>query len=217
MNELLIFNPSTRKSREIPSAPAEFPHSSHTTEPWKRIQNVPTNTHLFGDSGMSARGAVHWPAIKSPVKFHEPFVVSFDLGLEQFREVPFPDTKGPIVNFLTSFLYLDGESLFVINHHLNAHSDVWLMNNYSGAENLWSKALTVKQRGILGSFTYFRPVAFPKSGESVLIEFESHEYTESLTQLTKDKLLQRPSEQKPEKKQQKRRDDFLSKGFKLKL
>ncbi|XP_063943171.1 F-box protein CPR1-like [Daucus carota subsp. sativus] len=32
MNEFFVFNPSTRKSRKIPSAPAEFPHSFQRTE-----------------------------------------------------------------------------------------------------------------------------------------------------------------------------------------
>lgn len=287
MNELLIFNPSTRKSREIPSAPAEFPRSFHITEcslcgfgydgvnddykvvkiaqcylqfrgimavvyslktnSWKQIRNVPTDTRFCGDWGMFASGALHWLAIKNPTKSRE-IVVGFDLGLEQFREVPFPVIKGPFVNFNTNFLVSDGESLCIINNYPNSHSDLWLMNNHSGAETLWSKALSLEQCGILGSFMFIRPVAFPKSGESVLLEvgfsvgrtklvwydlkrktvknvkihgipnkFDSHEYTESLIQLTEDKLLHRPSEQKLEKKQHKKRDDFLSKGFKLRL
>ena len=32
MNEFFVFNPSTRKSRKIPSAPADFPRSFHRTE-----------------------------------------------------------------------------------------------------------------------------------------------------------------------------------------
>lgn len=250
----MIFNPSTRKLREIPSAPAEFPRSFRMTEmsicgfgydgvnddykvvkiaecyrgimvivyslntnTWKRIQNVPTNTRLFGNWGMFASGALHWPVIKNPLKFHQTFVIlGFDLGLEQFREVPFPNSKGDNIRFLFS----DGESFFVIDHYPNSYSDMWLMNNYSGVETLWSKALLVEQHGILGSFKYFRPVAFSKSGESMLLEvgvsvgktklvwydlkrqtvknvkirgipnkLESHEYTESLTQLTEEKLL----------------------------
>ncbi|KAK1368164.1 F-box domain-containing protein [Heracleum sosnowskyi] len=287
MNDVLIFNPSTRKLREIPSAPAEYPRSFHTTESslcgfgydgvnddykvvkiaefylqfrgimaivyslktnsWKRIQNVPTNTRFCGGRGMFASGALHWIAVKNPTKCRE-IIVGFDLGLEQFREVPFPAIKRPIVYYNTRFLISDGESLCFIDNYPNSHSDVWLMNIHSGAETLWSKALSVEQHGILGSFKFFRPVAVPKSGESVLLKvnvsggrtklvwydlkrktiknvkirgtlnkFDSHEYTESLIQLTKDKLLQRPSKQKPEKKQQKRRDDFLSKGFKLRL
>ncbi|XP_074336279.1 uncharacterized protein LOC141673433 [Apium graveolens] len=289
MNELLIFNPLTRKSREIPSAPAEFPRSLHITETsvcgfgydgvnddykvvkvadctrqfrgimvivyslktnsWKRIQNVPpTNTCVHGgDRAVFANGALHWLAFSNLTNWRQ-IVVCFDLGFEQFKEVPCPPIEG---SFGTRTLVSDVESLYIVDNHPDSHSNVWLMINHSGAETFWSKALSVEQHSVLGSlveersiirgsFRFFKPVSFSKSGESVLIEvgvsvdrtklvwydlkrktvknvkirgipnsFESHEYTESLIQLTGEKPLQRPSQDKPDKQQQRKRNALV--------
>lgn len=279
MNELLIFNPSTRKARKIPSAPAEFPRSfdfseiglcgfgydhvnddykivkiaecnvkfrgimvivySLKTNSWKRIQNVPSsNTQFLGDRGKFANGALHWFTIKDVMEYSN--IVSFDLVLEQFKEIPFP----PNGTFARSLVSVE-ESLGIL-YKYSTRVDVWLMNN-TGVGNLWSKALTLKQTGPLGSFSYVRPLAFSKSHKNVLLEvdysklvwydlkrkkvkkvrirgipinFESYLYTECLLQLTEDeedKPSQKSSHDKQGKKQQKKRDDFLSRGFKLRL
>ncbi|KAK1368166.1 F-box domain-containing protein [Heracleum sosnowskyi] len=255
MNELLILNPSTRKAREIPTAPADFPRSFDCSEiglcgfgydhvnddykivkiaecnvkfhgimvivyslkinSWKRIQNVPaSDTQFLGDRGLFANGALHWFTIKAVMDFSN--IVSFDLGLEQFKEIPFP----PNGTFGRSLVPVE-ESLGVL-YKYSSRVDVWLMNN-SGVGNLWTKALSLKQAGPLGSFSFARPVAFSKSRKNVLLEvdssklvwydlkrkriknvrirgipinFESYLYTESLLQVTedkKDKPLQKPS------------------------
>ncbi|XP_017224381.1 F-box protein CPR1 [Daucus carota subsp. sativus] len=280
MNELFIFNPSTRKGRKIPSAPADFPRSRDSSEfvqcgfgydhvnddykivkigescfrfsgmkvivyslksdSWKRIQDVPSNVQLIGDRGIFANGALHWFAVKDPANFSEDFV-SFDLGLEQFKEVPLPPNATP-----RRSMFPVEESLGILYKYRGSRVDLWLMNT-SGAGDLWSKALSLKQPGPLGSFTYFRPITFSESRKSVLLEvdstklvwyeinrkaakhvwirgipinFESYLYTESLLQFTndnQDKPLQKPSQDNQDKKQHKNRDDFLSKGFKLRM
>ncbi|KAK1368155.1 F-box protein interaction domain protein [Heracleum sosnowskyi] len=285
MNEFVVFNPSTRKSRKIPSAPAEFPRSFHMTETslcgfgydrvnddykvvkiaecylqfrgimaivyslktnsWKRIQNVPVYNKIrfSGKWGMFASGALHWLAIKNPVNCSD-IIVGFDLGLEQFKEVPFPVIEGPIVNFNTTSVVSDGGTLCVLDKYPNTHIDVWVMMTDSGAENSWSKALSVKKKGTLPYLRFVRPVSFCRSGQSVLLEvdssklvwydmerktvknvsirgipnrFDSHVFTHSLIPLNEDNPPQKPSEDKPQKKYHKRRDDFLSRGFKLRL
>ncbi|KAK1368163.1 F-box domain-containing protein [Heracleum sosnowskyi] len=235
MNELLILNPSTRKAREIPTAPADFPRSfdcseiglcgfgydhvnddykivkiaecnvkfhgimvivySLKTNSWKRIQNVPaSDTQFLGDRGVFANGALHWFTIKGVMDFSN--IVSFDLGLEQFKEIPFPPngTSG------RSLVPVE-ESLGVL-YKYSSRVDVWLMNN-SGVGNLWTKALSLKQAGPLGSFSFARPVAFSKSRKNVLLE---------VTEDKKDKPLQKPPHDKQGKKQQKKRSALATVG-----
>ncbi|KAL1834426.1 hypothetical protein ACET3Z_004077 [Daucus carota] len=217
------------------------------TNSWKWIQNVPRNVDFCGYWGMFAGGALHWLATKDPNASE--IVVGFDLALEQFKEIPYLVVETPTVP--ATGVVSDGGSLWVLEYYPDSHMDMWMMNNHSGMENenLWFKALSVEQHFVLGSFSLLKPVAFSKSGESVLLEvhisvvdraelvwydlksktvknvkiqgiphnFESYAYTESLVQLSKNKLLQRPSLDKPENKHHENRDDVLSKGFKLSL
>nr|XP_017254604.1 PREDICTED: F-box protein CPR30-like [Daucus carota subsp. sativus] len=281
MNEFFIFNPATRKSRKIPSAPREFPLSFHMTETslcgfgydqvnddykvvkiaecylqfrgimafiyslktdsWKRIQNVPSNTRFTGNWGMFGNGALHWLAIKNPANCIE-IVVGFDLGLEQFREIPSPVIEGPSVSFITRSLVPDGSSLWMLDEYPDSHRDMWVMLNSSAGEIAWSKVLT--KRSALAYLRSVRPVYVSMSDPGILFEvdssglvwydlerkvlknvrirgptdkFDSHAYTQSLIQLNKDSPPLKPSQAKPHKELQKRRDDFLSKGFKLRL
>ena len=204
------------------------------TNSWKRIHNVPSNTRFTRDSGAFADGALYWLGINNPVDINDTcckdFLVVFDLGLDQFKEILIPAMKGPVVSFSTRCVDSDGRSLCIIDSYPDCHTDLWLMNN-SGAEIPWSKLLSVENHRTQ-PFRFFRPVYFSRSGESVLLEvdnsklvwydlgkkavknflirgipnkFSSHVYTESLVKLTEDKLLQKPSQDKPEIKQQKRR------------
>lgn len=281
MNEILLLNPSTRKVRKIPSAPAEFPRSFNMVETslcgfgydhvnddfkvvkiaecyvqfrgimvvvyslkadsWTRIRDVPSNIRFTGDWGMFAGGSLHWLAIKNPLDCSE-IVMGFDLGLGQFHEVPFPTVNETSVNFCSrSVVSFGGSYLCILDKYPNSRIDGWLMND-NGMQNLWYKAFSVEQPGALGSFRFLRPVLFSQSRKEVLLEvdgaklvwydlekktvkninirgmpikFNSHLYTESLIQLTKDKEPQNPSQDKQQKEQ--KRDDFLAKGFKLRL
>lgn len=197
------------------------------TNCWKRIQNVPTKTRFSIDMGVFAVGALHWLALKNPPEATD-IVVVFYLGLEQFKEILIPDMAGPVVNFSTRCVVSDGESLCILDNYPDSRTDVWLMNN-SGEENPWSKPFSVGNHGTLGTFRSFQPVYFFRSGESVLLKvdsaklvwydlgrkmvknvmihgipkkFDSHVYAESLIKL---KLLQKPSQDKPEKKRENRR------------
>ncbi|KAK1367574.1 hypothetical protein POM88_033666 [Heracleum sosnowskyi] len=179
------------------------------TDSWTRIRAVPSNIRFTG------------------------------IG---FHEVPFPTVNGAFVNFnRRSVVSFGGSYLCILDNYPNSRIDGWLMND-NGAENLWYKAFSVEQPGALGSFKFLRPVVFSKSCKEVLLEvdgaklvwydlerktvktinihgmpikFNSHLYTESLIRLAKNKEPQKPSQDKQQKEQ--KRDDFLAKGFKLRL
>ncbi|KAL8093161.1 F-box protein CPR1-like [Apium graveolens] len=208
------------------------------TNNWTQIHNIPSNYYLSIPLGMYKSGVLHWSAIKSsPGICSEYIIVGFDLGLEQFKEVPSPAVDG-------KFVVPGGGSFWVLEKCTNSRMTVWHSNS-NGTQNLWYKAFSVEQPGAIGSFEFIRPVAFSNRGNDILLEvdntklvwydpetkvvknvrihgiptkFSLHLYREGLLQLTdKEQLLKTPSEEKKEKKQQKKRDNFLSKGFKLKL
>ncbi|KAL8107539.1 F-box protein CPR1-like [Apium graveolens] len=285
MNEFMVFNPSTRKSRKIPSAPAEFPRSFHMietslcgfgydhvnddykivkiaecylqfrgimaivyslkTNSWKRIQNAPVHNRIrfCGNWGMFGNGALNWLALMNTRNCYD-IIVSFDLGNEQFKEVSFPVIEGPFVNFNSKSVVSDGGSLCVLDNYPNSRIDVWVMMTNSGAENSWSKALSMEKEGTLAYSRFVRPVSFCRNGLSVLLEvdssklvwydlerktvknlricgmpnqFDSHVFTQSLIPLNKHNTPQKPSQEKPHNVQHRRRDDILSREFKLNL
>ncbi|WOG85440.1 hypothetical protein DCAR_0104629 [Daucus carota subsp. sativus] len=269
MNDIFLFNPSTRKVRKLPSAPPEFPRGFNGTEDcvcgfgydhvnddykvvkivqsfvqsggtmvvvyslktnsWKQIQNVPSK-YFLTIWGIFGNGALYWFLVKDLAYGFET-IVGFDLGLEQFKEVPFPPVNKNYImeNKRGLFTPPAGESLCLLDTYSDLSVDVWLMNNY-GEKNTWYKAFSVKQLCPL-AFGILRPLAFSKSHKDVLLEldcqklvwynierktvksvrlprilvkFDSHFCTESLLQLTEDKSLQRPSPDKQKKQQKKR-------------
>ncbi|KAL8093163.1 F-box protein CPR1-like isoform X2 [Apium graveolens] len=197
---------------------------------WKRIQDIGSNVRFIPERGKLVGGALHWMTIKYPRNCCG-FVFGIDLGLEQYKEDPFPDVQGTFI----CLVYV-GESLCITDNYHESHTDVWLMNNH-GNGKVWYKAFTVEQPGPFGTFKFIRPVAFSNTGNDVLLEvdrkkllwydlekktvktikingipvkFETHMYTESLFQLTEAKQLHKLSQDKKQKQQQKKG------GFKLK-
>ncbi|KAK1355534.1 F-box domain-containing protein [Heracleum sosnowskyi] len=69
------------------------------------------------------------------------------------------------------FYVADGGSLCILEECTNSRTDAWLINNY-GAENPWYKALSMEQPGALGSFRVYRPVVSSRSGKDVLLEVD---------------------------------------------
>ncbi|KAK1355533.1 F-box domain-containing protein [Heracleum sosnowskyi] len=208
---------------------------------WKQIQDIGSNVHFIPEQGKFVGGALHWMTIKYP-RTCCGIVFGIDLGLEKYKEDPFPDVHGTFV----CLVYV-GESLCITDNYSESHTDVWLMKNH-GEGNSWYKSFTVEQPGPFGAFKFIRPVALSNNNKDVLLEvdrkkllwydlekksvknvtingipvkFHTHLYSESLFQLAEAKQLQKQkpklSEDKKQKKQQKKGDDFLSKGFKLKL
>ncbi|KAL8122519.1 F-box protein CPR1-like isoform X2 [Apium graveolens] len=201
---------------------------------WREIRKFPNDIGLVSLLGIFTSGVVHWFAKKFSQDLSHEIIVGFDLGLEKFVELPLPTVDG-------NFRVPSGGTLCIFDKCINC-TDVWMINNY-GAENPWYKAFSVEKQGALGSFKLVRPVAFSRSGKDVLLEldgtrlvwynleskvvknvrihgipskFWAQLYRESLLQLTENEQMQKPSEDN-QGKQQKKRDDFLSKGFKLKL
>ncbi|XP_074352021.1 F-box protein CPR1-like [Apium graveolens] len=183
---------------------------------WKRIQDIGRDFRIIYKRGTFVGGALHWIAKKYPRNRFD-IVFGVDLGLEQFKEDPFPDVHKTDV-------YLDcvGESLCITDNYSESHTDVWLKNTH-GEGNAWYKAFTVEQPGAFGTFKFIRPVALSNSSKDVLLEVDckkllwydlekktvkniridgipnrihTHLYTESLFQFTEANQLQKLSHDK---------------------
>ncbi|KAL1834710.1 hypothetical protein ACET3Z_004361 [Daucus carota] len=225
---------------------------------WTEIQNVPSNVCLVTQLGLFTSGALYWLGNKVSHGLYYRIIVSFDLGIGQYMEIPFPVLPFLVPNECFSVVPTRG-SLCIFNKHAESGMDVWLKNN-SGEESPWYKAFSVEQCA-LGSFEYIKLVAFSKDGKEVLLNvgntdcrsttklvwyeperkvvknvricgipsrFGSKLYRESLLQLTKNEglvqlaenegllqltvneQLQKPSEDKKEEKQQKKRDTWFT-------
>ncbi|XP_074363114.1 F-box protein CPR1-like [Apium graveolens] len=203
---------------------------SFKTNAWTRIQDIPNNFSFTGIWGIFANGSLHWTAIKNEINSKD-IIVSFDLELQQFKEVPYPT----IEDDSSKMIFLDGlgENLCIID--CSNSRMVWLMN-YPGAESTWYKALSTEQEEMLRTGTSNKLIAFSRSGKDLLLQvynpfgttlawynlnqgtvtivgicglpfhFCSFLYTESLLQLTEDEpLQQKPSKDKQKKNTKKRR------------
>ncbi|XP_074354736.1 F-box protein CPR1-like [Apium graveolens] len=217
---------------------------SMRSDSWTRIQDVPGNICITPERGRFAGGVLYWLAMKYQVDFRGS-IVGFDLGLGRFTEVPCPAVRGKVFMLVSageSLCVLDNYNGSSMDVWLM--NSAGMENSWSGMENSWYRAFSVEKPGALGNFKFVKPVAFSESGKCVLLEvdrakliwydlvkkaaknirirgipskFDSYAYTESLLQLTEGKQLDKSSHGTKEKKQQKKREDFLSKGFRLKL
>ncbi|XP_035545563.1 F-box protein CPR1-like [Juglans regia] len=194
-------------------------------------------------NGTLASGCLHW-VVNRKFKFDDSdLIVAFDLTVESFREVPMP--KCAVEKFQIDVGVL-GRCFCMVANYYDIRVDVWVMKEY-GVKESWAKLFTVEQEVIFfcGTFTYLRPLAYSKSGEEVLLEqnherllwydlrkkkiknvnlgglptpFEAHICVGSLVSAEVNREYnEKQHNSGAEKIKSKKRDDFLSKGFKLVL
>lgn len=285
--DMFLWNPATRKSRKLPTVPADFRRPlkfgwfsfcgfgsdavnddykilrilrpddqnlsgykvtvySLKTNSWKLLQNICSHIQLIGAWGMFMEGALHWITVKTSGLEICPSILAFDLGAENYREVPMPHKIGEEMS-----LVIFAESLCILEYHLDIHIDVWVMNDY-GVGNSWCKLFSVEQPKVSRSCISLRPITYSRSQTDVLIivdnkklmwynlerkefktvkiantpdVFDIEIFTESLVPPNYNfscdgkQVQKQPQEKQKQQQQQKRnkRGNFLSKGFKLVL
>jgi hypothetical protein len=94
-------------------------------------------------------------------------IVGFDLGLDEFREVPQPDYGGNIV--IDIDLGVLGSFLCVFAKVRDWSADVWIMKEY-GVKESWSKVFSIS-RNVL-SYDSVRPLGYSRRGREVLLELD---------------------------------------------
>ncbi|KAK1394868.1 F-box and associated interaction domain protein [Heracleum sosnowskyi] len=195
------------------------------TNSWKRLQNIYGHFRFRGAWGMFMGGALHWITFTPQ---GSPSILAFDLGVENYREVPLPRLQNKNVKDMNIVIF--AESLCMLEYFPSIRIDVWAMKDY-GVGNSWCKLFSVEQPKVAGC--RIKPIFYSKSREDVLLEADNKELpsqpqekknliaVQSKTALISCGGLQLPSQPQEKKKQQQqqrnKRDGFLSKGFKLVL
>ncbi|KAL8095788.1 F-box protein CPR1-like [Apium graveolens] len=196
---------------------------------WTRAETITNRYRISGHFGRYANGSLYWLARKD-----SDIIFAYDLGVERHRELSFPDGVDQ-TNENGMGLTVVNDCLCLVDLYSDSHADIWLMNN-TGVGNPWSKIISVKQLGIVGSFEIVWPVAFSKSRNDILLQVDEdglmwyscarnevknvtvhglpsqlylRAYTESLVQPCRNFKLD------GKQKQKKNMSDFLSEGFKL--
>ncbi|XP_055962125.1 F-box protein CPR1-like [Mercurialis annua] len=207
---------------------------------WRRIADMPYCVLYPGENGVYANGALHWLVSRSPDFDVANIIVALDLGVEGYKEVPQPEFAD--VQFKTEIGALRGCLCLLANFHYE-RVDVWVMKEYMVKES-WRKLISIASQEVIGTLRSLKPLAYSESGNEVLIEhndvhlfwydlrrrkvsniwiqdmpitFKSESCVGSLVAVNANRLLERAHHDFDKKKSRKKRDDFLSEGFKLVL
>ncbi|XP_057479171.1 F-box protein CPR1-like [Actinidia eriantha] len=191
LDTVVLWNPSTRESRKLPYASIDSQNQSRVDpirvygfgydrvsddyvyslrwNSWHRAQEFPHYPNLKKTGGVLASGALHWVVSPETGFGKSHLIVSFDLGVEEYRLVPPPEFSN--TNFYMSVEGFGG-CLSVLCRYYLAGVDIWVMKEY-GVKESWTKIISMAQPtqpGVIRSFHYVRPIAYSKSGEQVLLE-----------------------------------------------
>ncbi|XWS15483.1 hypothetical protein CRYUN_Cryun34aG0004400 [Craigia yunnanensis] len=220
---------------------------------WRKITKLPCYLrfmfqffyHLLHRRGYGvlAGGVLHWvmpPRIELGMRNR---IVGFDLGTEEFVEVPQPECADR--NYLLDVGVLEG-CLCAICNYDQVSVDVWVMKEYRVKES-WTRLLSVQKTRAINILTFLRPLAYSKYCDKVMLEinnqkfawydlqkkkmrsvkiggnlgtFGAEAYVGSLIPVEDRKRMENKKQNGQDelrKRNRKKRDDFLSQGFKLVL
>ncbi|KAK9130526.1 hypothetical protein Sjap_011013 [Stephania japonica] len=128
---------------------------------WKIIPNFPYE--CIDRTGNLLNGAVHWEAIRSNTLDKSRLIISFDIGNEEFQEVPLPEFKDG--KELGGVSVLAGSLCILCFCTLDL--EVWAMRHY-GVRESWTKFFTIGQPVYNYHTGYTNPLCVFKNGEILL-------------------------------------------------
>ncbi|XP_057753078.1 F-box protein CPR1-like [Arachis stenosperma] len=210
---------------------------------WKSLPNMPYGLCCARTMGVFVGGALHWVVTRKLEPDQPDLIVAFDLRLESFNEVPLPETGNVNGNFEMDVSLLGG-CLCMVEHRGSTRIDVWVMEEY-GSVDSWCKLFSLTEHHNLRSLKSVKPLAYSGDGDRVLMEHDHKklcwyslkdkvvseakipgmphliEATVYVGTLVPPTLLIKSDGGAKQKhgddKGRRRRDDFLSQGFKLTL
>ncbi|CAI8611678.1 unnamed protein product [Vicia faba] len=210
------------------------------TDVWKTLTSMPYALCCARTMGVYLSGALHWVVTRDLEPESLDLIVAFDLRFEVFREVKLP---GSVDGKLDMDVAVLRGMLCMVENRASEGFDVWVMREYGLGES-WCKVFTVEQPRDVKLIKLLKPLGYSKNGDKVLFEQDSKklcwynlaskdlswvrisgmpnniEGTVCIGSLVPPSLQRRIVERKKPKsvdENNKKRDDFLSKGFKLTL
>ncbi|KAK9130522.1 hypothetical protein Sjap_011009 [Stephania japonica] len=125
---------------------------------WKIIPDLP---YEFTDvTGKLVNGAIHWEGSPSDAMDMSFFIISFDIGNEEFREVPLPEFKNG--KEWARMAVLDGHLCILRYRALGL--EVWVMKNY-GVRESWTMFFSIGQPVYIPRKELISPLCILKNGE----------------------------------------------------
>ncbi|GLU20566.1 hypothetical protein SLE2022_367570 [Rubroshorea leprosula] len=225
---LALFNPSTRKLMKLPTSPIDLPDDSSKSG---------------RGYGVLANGVLHWVLPPRSEMGWRNMIVGFDLGTEEFTEVPLPDNIDQ--NFLLDVGVLDGCLCMICNYN-QVNVEILVMKRY-GLKESWTSLLSIQKATPTNLVKFLRPLAYSRDRMKVLLEMDSQKLVWydlqrkktrtvkidgapdsfsagifigsliSLNDWDEEHSKKQKEQDKDRKRSGKKRDNFLSEGFKLVL
>lgn len=215
---------------------------SSKTDAWREVGDFPYYLCYRRNFNTFTKGALHWLVSRKPEKKVDFLIAAFDLTNDELRLVPQPEFSNE--HFHVNLAILGG-CLSMVCHYPKKNVDIWVMKSY-GVKDSWTKLISTTDVKLIRELDFLRPVLYSKSGDEVLFEknfeslywyhlenktvkrfkvagmprlFVTETFTGSLVQVNiGNPSVSAAKKEKTEKKDDnKRRDDFLSKGFRLVL
>lgn len=188
-----------------------------------------------------ANGVLHWLVSQKSEPNVDFRIAAFDLAKLELRLVPLPEFANEKVQVNLAIL---GGCLSMVCNYSKKNVDIWVMESY-GVKDSWSKIISTSDVKLIMELDFLRPIVYSKNSQEVLLEknferfywyhiknktvkrlkvtgmprlFVTEVFTGSLVQVNIDRASRNDKKkEKIEKKNEKKRDDFLSKGFRLVL
>lgn len=210
------------------------------SDSWRRLDYCPfrfaLSTFMPAPQGVFLEGSLHYLVNQ---KFSRGIarIYAFHVGTEKYHVVPHPPFSD--MSFLGIVDKLGGKLCLICSYD-ESHMDVWTMDSY-GVKESWTKLFSVAQYVDASTFEFPTPITYSKNRKQVLLQqmiggkllwydlrlknvkftcipkvfifCKAFVFVESLVKLPHASNL----DSKQERRKNKKRDDFLSKGFKLVL
>ncbi|KEH36956.1 putative F-box domain, galactose oxidase/kelch, beta-propeller, F-box associated interaction [Medicago truncatula] len=212
------------------------------TNSWKTIPSMPYALQYVQAMGVFVQNSLHWVMTQQSEESHPCFIVAFNLTLEIFNVVPLPaeiesiEVNSECESFQIAVAVLGGCLCMILNYQ-TTKTDVWVMKDYGSS---WCKLFTLVNSCFTLSLNFLKPLGYSSDGSKVLLEIDCKKlfwcdlmseqviYVEGISNLDEAMIcvesLVPPSfpvdycrKKENHTSKNKRRDDFLSRGFKLRL
>ncbi|XP_047314508.1 F-box protein CPR1-like [Impatiens glandulifera] len=132
---------------------------------WHSPKKFPYRPKLRSIGDSITGGAMHWISGMGSDSKSKRSVVAFDLGTEKYRVIPQPELSGS--HFC---LYLDNLEgcLSATCHYHSSNVDIFLLKEYGGKNEHWSKFISISQTISTRVFHTVKAIAYSKCGKKVL-------------------------------------------------
>ncbi|KAJ0513890.1 putative F-box domain-containing protein [Helianthus annuus] len=211
------------------------------TEAWRETGDF--NYHVCNRRYLNVyvNGCLHWLVSEKAEVKDELMIAAFDLTTEAVRFVPKPEFVNEKAQVNLGIL---GGCLCMVCNYPKVNVDIWVMKRY-GVKDSWSKLISTEDVKIIRELDMLRPIVYSKNGREVLLEknferlywyhledktakrfkvagmprlFVTEMFTGSLVQVKLGNASRNvTNKDKNDDKNRKKKDDFLSKGFRLVL